>query len=54
MTKNHDTSACRAAQPYVGCPQEALGFVVAPLVATHNTITDHTTKVKFQVTQFGW
>jgi hypothetical protein len=54
MTRNHDTSVCRAAQPCVGRPQEALGFVAAPLVATHNTITDHTTKVKFQVTQFGW
>ena len=34
-------------------PQEALGFVAAPLVASHNTITDHTTKLKFQVAQMG-
>jgi hypothetical protein len=26
---------------------------VAPSVATHNTITDHTTKVKFQVMEIG-
>jgi hypothetical protein len=30
-------------------PQEALGFVAAPLVATHNTITEHAPDEKFQM-----
>jgi hypothetical protein len=47
MIRNHDTSACQVAQPCVSRPQEALDFIAAPLVTTHNTITDHTTKVKF-------
>jgi hypothetical protein len=34
-------------------PQEALGFVVAPLVATHNTITEHTPDEEFQMAQIG-
>jgi hypothetical protein len=34
-------------------PQEAPGFFAAPSVATHNTITKRTTKVKFQVAQIG-
>ena len=32
-----------------GCPR----FYRGTIVATHNTITDHTTKVKFQVAQIG-
>ena len=32
-----------------GCPWFRRGTIVA----THNTITDHTTKVKFQVAQIG-
>jgi len=51
MTRNLDTSACRAAHPYVGRPQEALGFVVAPLATAHDTIIDHTLNEKFQVAQ---
>ena len=38
------TTLCRT-------PQEAPGFVTAPLVADHNTITERTTKVKFQVAE---
>jgi hypothetical protein len=34
-------------------PQEALGFVAAPLVATHNTITEHTPDEEFQMAQIG-
>jgi hypothetical protein len=49
MIRNHDTSACQAAQPCVGHPQEALGFIAAPLVATHNTITEHTLDEEFQM-----
>ena len=33
--------------------KEALGYVVALLVINQDTITEHTTKVKFQVAQIG-
>jgi hypothetical protein len=51
MTRNLDTSACRAAHPCVGRPQEALGFVAAPLATAHDTIIDHTLNEKFHVAQ---
>jgi len=33
--------------------KEALGSIVAPLVMNQDTITEHTTKVKFHVAQIG-
>ena len=53
MTRNLDTSVHPAAQPCVGRPQGGPRFRRGTVVATHNTITDHTSKVKFQVAQIG-
>ena len=53
MTRNLNTSAHPAAQPCVGRPQGGPRFRRGTIVATHNTITDHTPKMKFQVAQIG-
>ena len=53
MTRDFDTSAHPAAQPCAGWPQGGPRFRRGTVVATHNTITDHTPKVKFQVAQIG-
>jgi hypothetical protein len=53
MTTNGDTSACRAAQPCVDCPQEALGFVAAPSVLVTTPLPDVTNK-KPHATPMDW
>jgi hypothetical protein len=44
MTINRDTSVCRATQPCVDHPQEALGFVAAPSVLVITPLPDVTNK----------
>ena len=53
MTRNLNISVHPAAQPCVGRPQGGPRFHRGTIVATYNTITNHTPKVKFQVTQIG-
>ena len=53
MTRNLDTGAHPAAQPCADRPQGGPRFRRGTVVATHNTITDHTPIVNFQVAQIG-
>ena len=53
MTRNLDTSAHPAAQPWLASHKEALGSAVAPLVINQDTITEHTTYKKSHVAQIG-
>ena len=46
-----DTSACQVAQPFIDCSPETIGFVVAPSIVNHNTITEHTTDENSYVAQ---
>jgi hypothetical protein len=53
MTINRDTSVCRATQPCVDHPQEALGFVAAPSVLVITPLPDVTNK-KSHAAQIDW